>query len=89
MVEYLLKAGVDINAIEYAGTELLLTGASSGLGAALHYAAREGREELIRLLLKRGVNIGIRDTLGRTAAEVAEKAGHLKIIRMLSFSERE
>jgi ankyrin repeat protein len=88
MVEYLLDAGADIDMIEYAGTELLSSRASSGFGTALHYAAQEGREDLMHLLLEKGASIKIRDTLGCTAAEVAEKAGHLELVQALSVDQR-
>lgn len=47
VIEFLLEAGVDINAIEYAGIESRR--AESALGTALHYAAREGREDVVRV----------------------------------------
>lgn len=88
VVEYLLNAGADVDAREYEGTERLSTRASSGLGTALHYAARKGREDLVRLLLERGASTEIRDTLGRTAADVAREAGHDNLIPALSIEER-
>jgi ankyrin repeat protein len=87
MVECLLEVGAHIDALEHEGTEQLLTRASSELGTALHNAAREGRDDLVRLLLERGANVGIRDTLGRTPAELAEEEGHLGLVSALSISE--
>ncbi|KAH8600227.1 ankyrin repeat-containing domain protein [Bisporella sp. PMI_857] len=81
IVECLLDAGLDIDAVEHAGTELLIQQASSGLGTALHYVAREGREDLVRLLVERGANVGIQDTRGQTPAELAEKEAILVFLR--------
>lgn len=86
VIEYLLKAGADIDAIEYAGVESRC--GASGLGTALHYATREGREDLVRLLLENGADTEVRDTLGRTALEVAKEAAHPQLVLALSVVKR-
>lgn len=42
---------------------------------ALHYAAGEGRTEMVRLLLEKGANTKLSDILGQTALEVAAQFG--------------
>lgn len=82
VIEYLLNAGADINAIEYAGTELQYW--VSGFGTALHSAAKEGRKDMAQFLLEKGADIDVRDTSGLTPAEVAKEAGYPQLVPVLS-----
>jgi ankyrin repeat protein len=86
VIEYLLEAGADIDSIE--NTSVESRRAESGFGTALHYAAREGREDLVRMLLEKGADAEVRDTLGRTASEVAEEAAHPQLVPALSVVKR-
>lgn len=85
VIEYLLEAGANIDAIEYAGVES--REGRPDLGTALHYAAQNGREDLVHLLIGRGANTEIRDTSGRTALEVA-KTAHPQLVPALSLAKR-
>lgn len=82
-----LRARVDGAALvgdEDAVTRLL--GASPGadeLAAALVGAAAGGHAQLCRKLLAAGARGGQKDSLGRTAMEVARERGHDEIVRML------
>lgn len=86
VIEFLLEAGTDVNAIEYAGMDSRRD--QSGLGTALHYAAREGHEDLVRLLLEKGADPEVEDTLGRTASEVAKEANHPQLVSALSVAKK-
>ena len=80
MVEFLLDAGVDIDAIEHAGNWPF----SPNYGTALHVAASCGHEDLVRLLLERGADTSIQNLSYRTACEAAKMAGHSRIVMLLS-----
>lgn len=54
-----------------------------GLGNALHTAAREGKDEVVALLLERGADPEVKDSLGKSALELAESRGHSSIVAML------
>ena len=88
VIEYLLKAGVDINAIEYAGTERFSWHAERGVGTALHSAARYGRKKMVHFLLEKGADPEVRDTLGRTPAEFAKEAGYPELVPILSVAKK-
>jgi ankyrin repeat protein len=45
---------------------------ASRLGSALHYAAQEGKVQLVMLLLSRGADPTVKDTKGRTVLQSAE-----------------
>ena len=47
-----------------------------GLGNALCEAARAGKTEVVKLLLKRGANRKVRDTWGRSALDLAKLNHH-------------
>jgi hypothetical protein len=73
VVARLLDAGADVNA------EL-----STGL-TALHWAAHNGREDVVRLLLAReDTKLGVKDADLRTPLICAAERGHQDIVRLLS-----
>jgi len=49
---------------------------------ALHYASELGHEDVVRLLLKRGADRYTKNKEGRTARQLAYKAGHQNIMEM-------
>ena len=51
--------------------------------AALHYAAAAGDAVLVRLLLKRGADVRVRDTAGHTPAMRATDTGHPELVTLL------
>jgi ankyrin repeat protein len=51
---------------------------------ALHEAAGHGREEVVRVLLKRGANVGSKDYEGRTPFQLASVGGHKATVKLLS-----
>jgi len=55
----------------------------TGLGTALHEAARTGRLDPTGLLIAHGADVSIRDSCGRTAYEIAQLAGHECILDLL------
>ncbi|KAJ5152754.1 uncharacterized protein N7482_009232 [Penicillium canariense] len=51
--------------------------------APMSYAAEEGHEGVVRLLVEKGADIEARDTSGRTALSWAAEKGHENIVRLL------
>jgi ankyrin repeat protein len=49
----------------------------------LAYAVTRGREEIVRLLIERGADATLRSPEGKTLSEVAQRAGHLEIAKIL------
>jgi ankyrin repeat protein len=54
-----------------------------GRATPLHEAAREGHEAIVRALLAAGADPAIRDSLGRTALDLAEVGNHKSIVKIL------
>ena len=59
-----------------------------GFGTALYEAARYGTPQAVRVLLDHGADASVRGTCGRTALEVAEKAGNRVVVDLLSVGLR-
>jgi hypothetical protein len=55
---------------------------------ALHVAAREGREQIVRLLVEHGADAEVIDVNGKTPAEVAAAAGNDVIAKYLMSAPR-
>jgi ankyrin repeat protein len=70
-VELLINEGADIDA----PGEMRLT--------PLHYAAMEGRDEIIKLLLKKGANRYARDMDGPSAADWARNLDRISVLSLL------
>jgi len=66
-----LAAGADANAVGAGGTR------------ALMIAARQGRLDLVELLLRAGAQLGPGDDEGRTALHYAAAAGHAQVLGVL------
>ncbi|MBB6133092.1 hypothetical protein HD842_001203 [Massilia aurea] len=56
----------------------------SGAVTPLMMAAREGQDGIVRLLLSKGANAGLKNTEGFTAAQLAKQAGYDKLAGLLS-----
>lgn len=50
---------------------------------ALHIAAKDGKSELVRLLLEGGADIDVRDDVGNTALHYGVTAGQIQTIEFL------
>jgi uncharacterized protein len=51
---------------------------------SLHWAAENGRTEVVRLLLERGADAHVRDEDGDTPSELGSQRGHHEVVEMLS-----
>jgi ankyrin repeat protein len=50
---------------------------------ALHRAARNASEDVVRILIQRGADVTIKNNVGETAADAARHEGHEIIANML------
>ena len=50
---------------------------------ALHWAAGNGHEAVVRLLLEKGANIAAKTSEGRTALHLAAGSGHEAVVKLL------
>ena len=80
------KADVDVEEVEEYGAYYDKE-KEAGLGTALYAAAKEGREEIVHVLLGRGANVLFKTKTGVSPAEIAELNGHADIARMLRQRE--
>ncbi len=64
MVAFLLKRKAPVNEL------------SGGSGAALHLAAREGRLDLVKLLIDKGADTNLPARQSRRGSERTNSAGH-------------
>ena len=56
---------------------------------ALHVAAAEGREQIVRLLVENGADAALVDANSKTPADLAAAAGHAGIAKYLSATRRD
>jgi ankyrin repeat protein len=71
VIEVLLAAGADVNAVQHGGYTPLLE------------AAATGRAELVETLLERGADPAARLADGRTAVDLAATGGHVQLAERL------
>ena len=73
MIDRLLKAGIDINELEYEGRDKLPRSAShKDWGTALRTAAKEGSRPRARFLVENGADLGKKSRWGYTARDRAQ-----------------
>ena len=70
----LLEHGADVNA---------RMDEAEGHCTPLHLAARNGRVEVVHVLLRHGANVRMKDVSGRTALHQAEQFRKVKVVRVL------
>jgi len=73
----LLEQGACVNAIDTDGC------------TALHLAAQDGHERIVRRLLRNGAVIDALDRQGRTAGDLAQEHGHAAVTANLEAFQRE
>lgn len=84
LVRMLLDKGAPINSIQYKNhAPSWRDRCFFGLGTPLHYAANDGRVDLVSLLLSRGADPTILDTKGRTVLQSAEHYRQSDVIELL------
>lgn len=54
-----------------------------GLGTALHKAAELGNVEVVRFLIQKGIDVGIKDANDRTALECAKMHSKVEVVKVL------
>ena len=86
----LLKAGIDINELEYEGWDKLPRVAyCHDWGTALHTAAKEGSVPKARFLVENGADLGIKSKSGYTARDQAQLSEKEDVKRFLEAVMRE
>lgn len=88
MVQFLLERGADVNeiGIEHPTDPRY----QEDVGTALHRAVWGGWVEVVRFLLGvDGVDLKLKDGVGRTVMQIAEEGGNVEILEMLRERERE
>ena len=85
MVELLLENGADVDevGIEHPTDERY----REDMGSALHRAVFAGRRDVVRVLIGRGADVGLKDPMGRTAGDLAGERGDEEILGMLRDAE--
>ena len=83
VIGYLLDSGANINEIPD-NEDIYENERKAGIKNALCSAAAEGKVEAVKVLLERGASKDIRDTLGRSALELAEIGGHGYCVSVLN-----
>lgn len=83
MLLQLLQHGVDINEIPD-NDEMMDAERAVGLGTALHEAAKNGQKAAVELLLEKGANPSLKDSLGKTALDLAKDKHHHDVVDILS-----
>jgi ankyrin repeat protein len=88
IIDFLLKKGADVNQIMYQNHQTsYLYCKAFGLGTPLHEAAQVGAFDVAQMLLERGANPLIKDSIGKLAFQHAEYQGYTDVVELLrSFS---
>ena len=90
MIGCLLKAGIDINELEYEGRDKLPRIAyHQNWGTALHTAAKKGSVPKPRFLVEKGADLGIKSRLNYTARGRAQLSKKEDVMRYLEAVMRE
>jgi ankyrin repeat protein len=79
----LLERGSDINEIPD-NDDINDLDRTAGVRNPLCEAAWQGKAAVLEFLLERGADAGIRDTMGRSALELAEMRGHESCVKVLN-----
>lgn len=82
--EYLLNKGASVNSIMFENcAESYEQERYSGLGTPLHSAATTGHLDMVELLLRKGADPLIKNSMGRLAVELAECYGRSEVAARL------
>ncbi|KAG6811368.1 hypothetical protein H0H92_007753 [Tricholoma furcatifolium] len=82
MIELLISKGAKVNEIpDY--PEMLNSERVDGLGTALHEAAAGDQLAAVQFLLYKGADPAVKNSIGKTALDIARKEGYTKIVNIL------
>jgi ankyrin repeat protein len=87
VVAHLLARGAVIDEVPD-NDDILENARELGVKNALCMAAWQGQTEVLKMLLERGADVGIKDTNGRSALELAESEGHESCVDVLKEHSR-
>ena len=79
----LLQVGTDINQLGGSRTDRGSTKMYFARGSALHFAAHRDRQDMVRLLVKHGANVDVRDENDFTPLHKAAWEGSLDMVKLL------
>jgi ankyrin repeat protein len=83
VISLLVERGASLNATMYQDGPTLMRFFPMSLGTGLHVATELGKTNAIHLLIRLGVDTGIKDANGDTALEWAQKWNKTEIVRLL------
>lgn len=85
MVEILLENGADIDeiGIEHPTDERY----REDMGSALHRAVNGGHRDVVRFLIEKGADVGLKDLLGRTPMDLALARNKEELVEMLKGAD--
>lgn len=84
VMAFLLDNGAEIDAVKWKHHPFSYQSFEwAFLGSALHYAVTRGFEDRVKLLLSRGANINVLNSVGQDVKEVAKESGKLEILELL------
>lgn len=90
VVALLLEQGAPPNRLRFDGSEPAWSVFGvKGLGSPLHKAAALNKLDVVSKLLQHGADTDMKDTLGRTAKQLAEELGNEGVVALLSLEHKQ
>ncbi|KAL8902130.1 MAG: hypothetical protein Q9207_004862 [Kuettlingeria erythrocarpa] len=87
VLAYLLDHGISVNVLQFEYDQHIFNlHWMRAFGTALHNAAENGNDELVKFLLERGADPSLKDSVGKRALQYAEEKGHSTTMALLENS---